>query len=87
MPKTSLIRSADSIEYRLMTDRHRAIASTHASNGIVRVKTVPSLLYTITCWLMLVCLQEGMQAALAADFSMTQFNYLGRLLLVHGRYR
>ena len=32
-------------------------------------------------------LQEGMQAALAADFSMTQFNYLGRLLLVHGRYR
>ena len=28
-----------------------------------------------------------MQAALAADFSMTQFNYLGRLLLVHGRYR
>ena len=31
--------------------------------------------------------KEGKQAALAADFSINQFNYLGRLLLVHGRYR
>lgn len=29
--------------------------------------------------------KEGKQAALAADFSITQFSYLGRLLLVHGR--
>jgi len=29
--------------------------------------------------------KEGKQAALAADFSMTQFSFLGRLLLVHGR--
>jgi len=42
--------------------------------------------YLVTCSGVLY-LQEGMQAALAADFSVTQFNYLGRLLLVHGRYR
>lgn len=29
--------------------------------------------------------QEGKQAALAADFSVTQFKHLGRLLMVHGR--
>jgi phospholipid-translocating ATPase len=29
--------------------------------------------------------KEGKQAALAADFSMTSFSHLGRLLLVHGR--
>jgi len=28
-----------------------------------------------------------MQAALAADFSIMQFNYLSRLLFIHGRYR
>ena len=31
--------------------------------------------------------KEGKQASLAADFSLTQFCHLGRLLLVHGRYR
>lgn len=31
--------------------------------------------------------QEGKQAALAADFSITQFSYIGRLLMVHGRNR
>ena len=30
--------------------------------------------------------QEGMQAVLASDFSMAQFCYLERLLLVHGRW-
>ncbi|XP_048258493.1 phospholipid-transporting ATPase ID-like isoform X1 [Haliotis rufescens] len=30
--------------------------------------------------------QEGMQAVLASDFSMAQFRYLERLLLVHGRW-
>ena len=30
--------------------------------------------------------QEGRQASLAADFSLTQFSHIGRLLLVHGRY-
>ncbi|CAG0919422.1 unnamed protein product [Notodromas monacha] len=30
--------------------------------------------------------KEGKQASLAADFSLTQFDHLGRLLLVHGRY-
>lgn len=30
-------------------------------------------------------LQEGKQASLAADFSITQFKHLGRLLMVHGR--
>ncbi|GBN72388.1 Phospholipid-transporting ATPase ID [Araneus ventricosus] len=30
--------------------------------------------------------QEGMQAVLASDFSLAQFRYLERLLLVHGRY-
>ncbi|KAG1704733.1 Phospholipid-transporting ATPase ID [Nymphon striatum] len=30
--------------------------------------------------------QEGMQAVLASDFSVAQFCYLERLLLVHGRY-
>ncbi|KAG8278689.1 ATP synthase subunit 9 [Homalodisca vitripennis] len=29
---------------------------------------------------------EGRQASLAADFSITQFSHLSRLLLVHGRY-
>lgn len=29
--------------------------------------------------------QEGKQASLAADFSITQFRHLGRLLMVHGR--
>lgn len=29
--------------------------------------------------------QEGKQASLAADFSITQFKHLGRLLMVHGR--
>ena len=31
--------------------------------------------------------KEGKQASLAADFSVTQFGHLGRLLLVHGRNR
>ncbi len=31
--------------------------------------------------------KEGKQASLAADFSITQFGHLGRLLLVHGRNR
>lgn len=31
------------------------------------------------------CAQEGKQASLAADFSITQFKHLGRLLMVHGR--
>lgn len=36
--------------------------------------------------LCLLCVwQEGKQAALAADFSVTQFKHLGRLLMVHGR--
>lgn len=30
--------------------------------------------------------QEGMQAVLASDFSLAQFRFLERLLLVHGRY-
>ncbi|KAI1904074.1 hypothetical protein AGOR_G00001930 [Albula goreensis] len=30
--------------------------------------------------------QEGMQAVLASDFSLAQFHYLWRLLLVHGRW-
>merc|ERR1711949_72727 len=29
--------------------------------------------------------KEGMQASLAADFSINQFSHIGRLLLVHGR--
>ena len=29
--------------------------------------------------------KEGMQASLAADFSITQFSHVARLLLVHGR--
>lgn len=32
-----------------------------------------------------VCHQEGKQASLAADFSITQFKHIGRLLMVHGR--
>lgn len=30
--------------------------------------------------------QEGMQAVLASDYSIAQFMYLERLLLVHGRW-
>lgn len=30
--------------------------------------------------------QEGMQAVLASDYSIAQFRYLERLLLVHGRW-
>jgi len=30
--------------------------------------------------------KEGRQASLAADFSITQFSHIGRLMLVHGRY-
>lgn len=30
--------------------------------------------------------QEGMQAVLASDYSIGQFRYLERLLLVHGRW-
>uniref|UniRef100_A0A2P2HY00 Phospholipid-transporting ATPase n=1 Tax=Hirondellea gigas TaxID=1518452 RepID=A0A2P2HY00_9CRUS len=30
--------------------------------------------------------KEGKQASLAADFSLTQFEHIGRLCLVHGRY-
>jgi len=37
--------------------------------------------YAFTCC----CTQEGKQASLAADFSITQFKHLGRLLMVHGR--
>lgn len=29
--------------------------------------------------------QEGKQASLAADFSITQFKHIGRLIMVHGR--
>ena len=29
--------------------------------------------------------KEGKQASLAADFSITQFSYLGKLIIVHGR--
>lgn len=42
----------------------------------VVVSSLPSLLCV---W------QEGKQASLAADFSVTQFKHLGRLLMVHGR--
>ena len=31
--------------------------------------------------------KEGKQASLAADFSVTQFSHIARLILVHGRYR
>lgn len=31
--------------------------------------------------------KEGRQASLAADFSLTEFKHLGKLLLVHGRNR
>lgn len=39
------------------------------------------------CLYCLVCFskQEGKQASLAADFSITQFKHIGRLLMVHGR--
>lgn len=30
--------------------------------------------------------QEGMQAVLASDFSIAQFKFLERLLMVHGRW-
>lgn len=30
--------------------------------------------------------QEGMQAVLSSDYSLAQFRYLERLLLVHGRW-
>lgn len=30
--------------------------------------------------------KEGQQASLAADFSITQFNHIYRLILLHGRY-
>ena len=30
--------------------------------------------------------QEGLQAVLASDYSISQFRYLERLLLVHGRW-
>lgn len=36
-------------------------------------------------WPLLHVWQEGKQASLAADFSVTQFKHLGRLLMVHGR--
>jgi len=31
--------------------------------------------------------KEGSEASLAADYSLTEFSYIGRLLLVHGRNR
>ena len=31
--------------------------------------------------------KEGKQASLAADFSLTQFSHIGRLLIWHGRNR
>lgn len=31
--------------------------------------------------------KEGKQASLAADFSINQFSYVGKLLIVHGRNR
>lgn len=38
------------------------------------------------CFEKALCLfQEGRQASLAADFSITQFKHIGRLLMVHGR--
>lgn len=43
------------------------------------VKTPPVVLQ------LLLILQEGKQASLAADFSITQFRHVGRLLMVHGR--
>lgn len=39
-----------------------------------------------TWWFQGACaLQEGKAASLAADFSITQFKHIGRLLVVHGR--
>lgn len=35
----------------------------------------------------LIYVQEGKQASLAADFSITQFKHIGRLLVWHGRNR
>lgn len=37
------------------------------------------------CVFVCVSQQEGKQASLAADFSITQFKHIGRLLMVHGR--
>lgn len=39
----------------------------------------------LTCLFIYLRVQEGKQASLAADFSITQFKHLGRLLMVHGR--
>lgn len=36
-------------------------------------------------FIILLFIQEGKQASLAADFSITQFKHIGRLLMVHGR--
>ena len=38
-------------------------------------------------FIVVLLLQEGRQASLAADFSIKQFRYLGRLLMWHGRNR
>lgn len=46
---------------------------------------VNSELHIHPCIFLPVCKQEGKQASLAADFSITQFKHIGRLLMVHGR--
>lgn len=43
------------------------------------------LQHVLTALCALCVWQEGKQASLAADFSVTQFKHLGRLLMVHGR--
>lgn len=68
---SSVFVSEQSVSNRLLKDRLRsANASCSSSSG-------PPVLLCV--W------QEGKQAALAADFSVTQFKHLGRLLMVHGR--
>ena len=59
-----------------------ALLSQHYQQKVVDAQVDATCLHCFLCF----CVwQEGKQAALAADFSVTQFKHLGRLLMVHGR--
>lgn len=61
-----------------------SVISTHITDDIVIIVTMTTM--TAAHIGVGISGQEGMQAVLSSDFSLAQFRYLERLLLVHGRW-
>ena len=74
----------------LNTNKPNIFAPLHVrSSSLVNSKGSDEITWIITHHSLtrIVLLQEGKQASMAADFSINQFSYIGRLLMVHGRDR